>query len=298
MTRVEEQFEEQRASNTSGVPYFEAFQRHRQEVTRLIVGPERALEEGAEGPTGRGAEGPRGRCCVLGAGNANDLELERLLDAFAELHLVDIDPEALGRAKERAPEAMRERLFLHAPIDLSGIFSELPRWAQMQVTLRELMAAPAVGAQRIAQALPGPFDVVASTCLLTQLQLSLLGVIGDRHRLFVPLRELLTLTHLRTLAQLTRPGGRALLVTDLCEGSVFPAGRPRDDADVAQLMLDLLNLGHVIHSSHPALLKLPLADDPILAKSFGEAGLSAPWIWHNGPERRFLCYALALPRKG
>jgi hypothetical protein len=280
MTRVDDQFEEQRASNTSGVPYFEAFTRNREEVTKLLT------------------EAGTGRCCVLGAGNANDLDLERLLDAFDELHLVDIDPQALERAKERVPASVRERLFLHAPVDLSGIFGDLERWGQMQVTLRELVAAPAVGAQRIAQALPGPFDVVASTCLLTQLQLSLLGVIGDQHRLFVPLRELLTLTHLRTLAQLTKPGGRALLVTDLCEGSVFPAGRPKDDADVAPLMLELLTLGHVIHSSHPALLKLPLADDPILAKSFGESGLSPPWIWQNGPERRFLCYALALPRKG
>jgi hypothetical protein len=83
----------------------------------------------------------------------------------------------------------------------------------------------------------------------------------------------------------------------LCEASVFPPGRPTDDADVAALMQELLALGHVIHSSHPALIKLPLADDPVLARSFGEAVLSAPWLWQNGPERRFLCYGLALPRR-
>lgn len=278
MTRVQEQFEDQYASNTSGVPYYEAFERHRAEVSRLI--------EAAEGD----------RCCVLGAGNANDLDLERLLARFQELHLVDIDPAALQRARARVPEAARERLFLHAPLDLSGIFAELERWARMEVTLRELMAAPALGAKRIASALPGPFEVVASTCLLTQLQLSLLGVIGDRHRLFVPLRELLTLTHLRTLVELTKPAGRALLITDLCEDSVFPPGRPKDDADVAPLMQELIARGQVVHSSHPALIKLPLSDDPILRKAFGEPTRSAPWIWQNGPDRRFLCYCLTLPR--
>lgn len=255
--------------------------------------------EGAEGSSRLAVEGEPSaeRCCVLGAGNANDLDLERLLARFQELHLVDIDPAALARAKARVSEPQRERLFLHAPVDLSGIFAELERWARMEVTLRELIAAPAVGAKRIASALPGPFDVVASTCLLTQLQLSLLGVIGDQHRLFLPLRELLTLTHLRTLVELTKPAGRALLITDLCEGSVFPPGRPKDEADVAPLMQELLKQGHVIHSSHPALIRLPLADDPILKQELGEPTLSPPWIWQNGPDRRFLCYGITLPRR-
>jgi hypothetical protein len=289
MSRVEEQLEEQRTSNSSGLPHFAAFAEHREQVSRLIE---------AAGRRGRALErGREGRACVLGTGNGYDLDLQGLLGVFDELHLVDIDAEALGRARQRAPECDRERLFAHAPLDLSGLFHELERWGQGHVTLPELVAAPSEGARRIARALPGPFDVVASTCLLTQLQLSLLGVLGDQHRLFVALREVLTLTHLRTLAALTKPGGVALLVTDLCEGSVFPPGRPKNDADVEPLMQELLRLGHVIHSSHPALIRLPLSDDPVLLKAFDAAEQSAPWIWQNGPERRFLVYALTLPRK-
>jgi hypothetical protein len=276
MSRVEEQFEEQRASNASGLPHFDAFRGHRENLTSLL--------------------GEGERLCVLGAGNAYDLELEQLLTRFAEVHLVDIDAEALARARMRVPEGPRARLFAHAPVDLSGMFHDIERWGRMQVTPQELMAAPAAGAKRIAAALPGRFDVVASTCLLTQLQLSLLQLLGDRHQLFVALREFLTLTHLRTLAALTKPAGRALLVTDLCESSVFPPGRPRDEADLGPLMQELVAAGHVIHSSHPELIQLTLADDPVLVRSFGGAVASVPWLWQNGPERRFLVYGLTLPR--
>jgi hypothetical protein len=282
MKRVEQQFEDQRASNQSGLPHFEAFRGHREAVTRVLTGS---------------GQGGGERLCVLGAGNAYDLDLEQLLTQFAETHLVDIDAAALARARERVPEGPRSRLLAHAPLDLSGMFQDIERWRRMQVTPQELMAAPAAGAQRIAAALPGPFDVVASTCLLTQLQLSLLQLLGDTHQLFVALREFLTLTHLRTLAALTKPGGRALLITDLCEAAAFPAGRPRDEADLAPLMAELVAKGNVIHSSHPELIRATLLDDPVLKRCFGEAQVSAPWLWQNGPTHRFLVYALTIPRK-
>jgi hypothetical protein len=285
MSRVEDELAEQCASNASGLPHFEAFRGHREKLTRLLEGL---------GVKGQGAGGEK--LCVLGAGNAYDLELEQLLTRFAEVHLVDIDAAAVTRARQRVPQGPRGRLFVHAPVELSGMFHDIERWGRMQVTPQELMGAPAAGARRIAAALPGPFDVVASTCLLTQLQLALLQLIGDRHQLFVALREFLSLTHLRTLAALTKPGGVALLVTDLCESACFPAGRPKDDADLPALMQELVAAGSVIHSSHPELIKITLADDPVLARSFGESEISAPWLWQNGPGHRFLVYGLRLPR--
>jgi hypothetical protein len=282
MSRVEQQFEDQRSSNASGLPHFDAFRGHREQLTRLLT---------------EAAQGGGDRLCVLGAGNAYDLELEQILMRFAEVHLVDIDRAAVDRARARVPEGPRSRLLAHAPLDLSGMFQDIERWGRMQVTPQELMAAPAAGAKRIAAALPGPFEVVASTCLLTQLQLSLLQLLGDTHQLFVALREFLTLTHLRTLAALTKPGGRALLITDLCEAAVFPAGRPRDDDDLGPLMQELVAKGHVIHSSHPGLIRATLDDDPVLKRAFGPSALSAPWLWQNGPERRFLVYGMTLPRQ-
>jgi hypothetical protein len=287
MSRVAEQFAEQRASNESGILHFEAFRSHREQMTRSVSAQLDALAPERKSDA---------RLCVLGAGNAYDLELEQLLTRFAEVHLVDIDRAALERARARVPEGPRARLLAHGPVDLSGWFEHVERWARMEVTPQELMAAPSSGSKRIADALPGPFDVVASTCLLTQLQLGLLNLMGDRHQLFVALREFLTLTHFRTLSRLTRPGGRALLVTDLCDAAVFPSGRPRDADDLAAVMRELVASGQVIHSAHPELIGITLGDDPVLARTFGRAEQAAPWLWQNGPERAFLVYALALPR--
>src|SRR4051812_19596195 len=129
MSRLEEQFEEQRASNTSGLPHFDAFHAHRAQLTQLLAGK---MSSGV----GQGGA----RLCVLGAGNAYDLELERLLTLFAEVHLVDIDKSAVERARARVPEGPRSRLFVHAPLDLSGMFEHIERWARMQVTTAELAA--------------------------------------------------------------------------------------------------------------------------------------------------------------
>lgn len=283
MSRVDEELAEQRVSNSSGLPHFDDFRGHREQLTSLIRDSK---------PTQQGE-----RLCVLGAGNAYDLELEELLAAFSEVHLVDIDPGAVERARQRVEPGARARLFAHAPLDLSGMFQDLERWGRMEVTPQELMVAPSVGAKRIAAALPGPFDLVVSSCLLTQLQLTLLHVLGERHQLFVALRELLTLTHLRTLSLLTAPGGKALLVTDLCDDSAFAPGRPRDAADLVPLMDELVQSGPVIYSAHPEMFKITLQDDPVLLRTFGPAERSVPWLWQNGPERRFLVYALTLPRK-
>jgi hypothetical protein len=280
MSRVNDQFEEQRASNESGLPYFEAFSEHRRQLSALI-------QQAA----------PAGRLCVLGAGNAYDLDLELLLGHFVEVHLVDIDAAALERARERAAAEKRARLFTHAPVDVSGMFHNLERFARLEVTPQELMSAPGAGAKRVAQSLPGPFDVVVSSCLLTQLQLTLLEVMGEQHRLFGALRELLTLTHLRVLSALAAPGGRALLVTDLCDDTVFPAGRPRDPSDLTPLLQDLVAAGKVIYTAHPEVFKITLQDDPVLSRTFQPAQLSTPWLWQNGPDRRFLVYALELSRK-
>jgi hypothetical protein len=275
------QLEQQRLANTSALSHFEAFRGHREQTTRLLLAEATRAEE---------------TLCVLGAGNAYDLELEALLERFTEVHLVDIDADAVARARERVSESRRGRLIAHAPLDLSGMFHDIERFAELRVTPQDLMAAPAAGVRLVTSALPGPFDVVASTCLLTQLQLSLLRLLGEHHRLFVVLRELLSLTHLRTLAALTKPDGRALLVTDLCGSEAFPAGRPESDADLAPLMAELVAKGHVVHSSHPRLIQQTLEADPTLARAFGPPQQSAPWLWQNGPERCFLVYGLRLPR--
>ncbi len=53
------------------------------------------------------------RVAVLGAGNGDDLPLERLASRAAELDLFDLDPAALRRARRRCAPEVRQRVRLH-----------------------------------------------------------------------------------------------------------------------------------------------------------------------------------------
>ena len=97
---------EQVASNASAIGHEATFADHRARLTREIA--DRAPATG------------RGRLCLLGAGNANDVDLDALADRFAEIHLVDIDPVAVARAIARVQPARRAQIVAQAPVDASG----------------------------------------------------------------------------------------------------------------------------------------------------------------------------------
>jgi hypothetical protein len=138
--------EAQKTSNRSALPHAASFAGHRERLTAII----------AAGI----AQGAGGRLCVLGAGNCHDLDLTHLATLFGEIHLVDIDAAAIEGARDRQDETTKSRIVCHAPIDLSGLVDRIDRWKQMQVTPDEVMNHPAEASRHIADALPGPFDVV------------------------------------------------------------------------------------------------------------------------------------------
>jgi hypothetical protein len=238
-----------------------------------------------------------GRLCVLGAGNGYELDFTELARVYGEIHLVDLDREALVAASERQVPEVRERLRLHAPIDLSGMLERLEAWKRFEVTPDELLSFPDQVSRRIAGALPAPFDVVTSTCLLTQMQLAVVETLTDRHRLFEAVRQFLNLAHLRTLTRLTAPTGRALLVSDLVSDLTYPLGTLDPDADHLGVLPELLRTGNLIYAVNPELIAWTAREDPFLARSSALSPPIAAWIWSNGGERRFLVYAMELTRR-
>src|SRR5262245_52552720 len=84
---------------------------HRKELERLLV-PDR----------------PGGRICVLGAGNCNDLDLRWLTQVYREVHLVDIDGDALARGTQFQKVDGSEKIRLHGSIDLTGLANRLGTW--------------------------------------------------------------------------------------------------------------------------------------------------------------------------
>jgi len=282
MSSVVAELAEQTASNLSGLGHHDSFFGHRQHLTALAL-------------AGVGAESGL-RLCVLGAGNCNDLDLARLAEHYAEIHLVDIDVDAVRRAVERQDEAVRKKLRAHAPLDLSGLVDRLERWKAFQVTPDELIAHGEVTSQHVARALGAPFDVVLSACVLTQMQLMVVNVLGDTHRLFEAVRHTLTLTHLRTLAHLLSPGGRALLATDVTSDRIAALGTSSAEDDLMALLVQLVAKGQIFQVAHPEQLTRMTVDDPVLARTISRPRSVGIWRWQNGPEHEFLVYAIELLR--
>jgi hypothetical protein len=82
-----------------------------------------------------------GDLCVLGAGNCADVDFEHLAKRFDQIHLVDIDEDAITRSRDRQPKALRERIVLHGDRDLSGILQHLDDWAEHFPSDAELQQA-------------------------------------------------------------------------------------------------------------------------------------------------------------
>jgi hypothetical protein len=142
------------AFNAASRGQWEAFADHRRRLTGVLA---------------RGATSGGSRLCVLGAGNANDLDLPVLLTAHRQVHLVDIDAEALARGAARRGVAGHPGLRLHGGVDVTATLGVLSGWGPMSaVGPADLDALAAWPASRAAAVLPGGFDRVASTCLLSQ----------------------------------------------------------------------------------------------------------------------------------
>lgn len=284
MVQTADEVRKQVTSNLNALAHFEAFSELRNRLTALLAA--RAAPDGGS------------RLCVLGAGNCYDVDLERLTSLYREVHLVDIDAEALERAWQRQAAPVRARLVRHRPLDLSGVLARLERWRELDVTSDELLGHPGPAAVELASALPGNFETVVSTCLLSQLQFSVVNVLSPAHPLFDAVRQVVNVTHLRTLTALAAPGkGRALLVSDVSSNAITPLGPFEPGADLRGLLDELMRRGSVIHIVRPDVIAQVVAEDPALSVLVSVSPVLDAWLWQNGPERTFLVYALELARR-
>jgi hypothetical protein len=211
---------------------------------------------------------------------------------------VDIDADALERAREALPAPLQGKIQLHGGVDLTGMLDKLDRFKRLQVTPQELMGHPSAAAQSLLDVLGGPFDVVASACVITQMQLSVLNALGDRHQLFRAVQHTVSVTHLRSLSRLTRVGGRCLFVTDLVSTDrLNHDGAPTGEAPQA-LYERALKEGNLIYVAHPELFEGMLRDDPVLRRELTLAGGREVWLWQQGPDRTFVVYAAKMSKIG
>jgi hypothetical protein len=274
----------EQSGNRDAGDLWERFQGHRQRVTAEIL----ALAPGEN-------DAPGGRLCVLGAGNANDLDLEALAARFDEVHLVDIDPEALSRATARQSPAVRAKLRSHAPVDLSGLYRQLERSTRLQPDETMVTA----GTAEVMRKLPSELDVVASCCVLSQMSWALEHLASPDGTPVPALEQALLRIHLRAILRMIRPRGAALLVSDLTSSHFYPPLdelAPGEDLRVLTQKLAAQRVAYTV--CNPELVQLILRHDAELAETCLPPTLGEPWLWTGPKALTYLVYPFVLRRQG
>jgi hypothetical protein len=253
------------AFNASSRDQWDGFAEHRQRLTAVLA--RKAMVDGS-------------RLCVLGAGNANDLDLVTLLAAHREVHLVDIDSEALARGAERQQVARHPRLWLHGGVDVTatlGLLSDLTPISELGPSDFNAMAEwPAARAELL---LPTGFDCVASTCLLTQILETAAHSLGQGHRQLTEAQAALRAGHLRLMARLAAPAGKAVLVTDVVSSKTLAELPALNQEELAGLLPRLGRTSNHFRGVHPRELLAALRADPSIGSRLAAASPLKPWRW-------------------
>lgn len=223
-----------------------------------------------------------GRVCILGAGNCNDLDLPTLAQRFSQTVLVDLDGEALQHAVVRQGVADAPSLMLRGGCDISGVWDDLERLAAAPQD-SDLLERIVQNAESPSLPRPhAPFDLVVSTCVLSQLIKGVVEVLGQEHPRFLDVVSAVRRGHLRLLFDLAAPGGQALLITDFVSSDSAPEITTTADADLAGLAQRLLAQRNFFHGLNPAVVASLWQSDSRLAPSRGTLRVARPWRWDFG----------------
>src|SRR5215208_569314 len=111
------------------------------------------------------------RVAVVGAGNADDLPLERLAQRAARIDLLDVDPDAPRYARSRLPRALRRRIATR-PLDVTTGAADRITGAARDATTPVRPTPP------ITPVGPLAYDVIVGDLLYSQLLAPALGDLG------------------------------------------------------------------------------------------------------------------------
>lgn len=264
---------------------WEKYASHRETVTQLI------LDSAGEGNS----------LTILGAGNCNDIDLGQLIDRFETISLVDVDRTAIETGVSRqgvSPDEKRIRVF---ESDVTGLLS----------SLNDVVVAKNSGSEQILElaklatqaqpvGLPAPADVVISTGLITQLVEATIKMVGEANVASpespgLHLVQAVRRRHLRLLSELTRPGGSAILVTEIVSSKTVPGLPSARPEQLPALLQSCLASGNFFTGLHPGIIY-----QEMMSREFGcelqGVRLTSPWLWEF-TARTYAVVALSATRR-
>lgn len=249
--------------------FWQTFASHRTNVTNLLT---------------HNSGAGNGRICILGAGCCNDLDLHHLVAAHREVHLVDLDADAIVRGLRWQGLENYPSVCCHGGIDVTGTYDTIAAWSPLTVVQREQLTACVEAPQnRTLTRLPGPFDIVASTCILSQLMRTVVRSVSQEHPCFAPLLQAIRTGHLRLLVRLIAPGGIGLLITDVLSSEFYPELASVAHEDLSSLISQLVQERKFFSGVNPAAIRRDFRTDAVLSSELAEVIPLAPWLWDTGP---------------
>jgi hypothetical protein len=221
---------------------------------------------------------------IFGAGNCTDLDAERLAADFSEVHLIDVDAEALERGRESFPPAARDRVVIHAGIDLSGFEDRIDEWGDRFPEGTELGRAAVASIRSILKQVGRTFDVVLSDCILSQLPIAYRRAWVTSRTNWSSLFTAITAVHLGSLVGSLERGGRCAVACDALGSKTAPELRDRVDAtpdELQQFVKEGLAQGKFALDPDPGSLLKGLAV-PGLRDLVDSPQVTEPWLWDTG----------------
>jgi hypothetical protein len=219
------------------------------------------------------------RICLLGVGNANDVDLNYLVQIYREVHLVDGDAEAMATGVARQIKHGSPRIVCHPACDLSGCLD------LKETSAESIEAAVELGPTAVLQE---PVDVVVSLGLLSQLIESAAArwqEYAQRDQLLLQLRT----AHLRYLTRCVQPGGRLLVIFDFVSSATAPELLRAADSEVPSLAARLIRQNNFFTGLNPLAVKQQLLELDLDGHHLSDVWLSPPWRWQVTDKAHAVC---------
>ena len=272
----------QRELNSKSKQSWDLFENHRNQISQLINDALHAMVPATEKPT----------MCVLGAGNGNDLDVAHLAEHFASIHVMDLDRSALDRLWKRyddQPE-VQKKLQLVPDVEFTGITSSLTELSEKPD--KEMAKKVYDQSLGIHCSVEEKFDVVVSTCILTQLIDAVVETLGRENEWIVPLTIGVRDGHLNLMTSLCKNGGRRVLVTDFVSSDTLLDLASADDSEsVLALARSAIDSRNFFTGANPFSIREKLVELKQVSDQ-DDVEISPPWRWQIG-QRYYLVTAVS-----
>jgi hypothetical protein len=209
---------------------------------------------------------------ILGAGNLNDFDLSIWVQHFRRIVLVDIDREAVERGLARQSLSHHERIVIEAPWDLTD----------SDETNDDSARIP-----------HGPFDVVVSSGLLSQLIETVVLPQSDpqtQAASFLRLRR----QHIRLLFNSLTPTGSILLVNDIVSSDTVSELKHVPEASLGSFTKRLLEEGNFFIGNHPGVILNEIEQISHELQMNAQFDFHPPWLWQIGPDKYHLMWGMTI----